>query len=145
MSAQNLNNFRGLYDIRDFKESDRAFVMATSLRGLFYGKGPWSLIPKHIFMANYKVFLNAVINSPKNVVKIACLPDDQDVIIGYSILSADYQTVHFIFVKTPWRLKGVGRSLLPQSLLYASHLTEVGQNLIHKVPGLVFNPFSIGY
>ncbi len=138
-----MSGFQGLYNIRDSKDSDKNFILATFLRGLYYGETWFSDIPKDIFMDNYKLIAQALINSPKVVIKVACLPEDADTIIGYSILSNDYQTVHFVYVKSIWRLKGVGKSLVPQHPTFVSHLTQLGKTLLSKLKPAVFNPFSV--
>lgn len=138
-----MNDFKGLYNIRDATITDKNFILATFLRGLYYGETWFSEIPKAIFMDNYKKIAEQLIHSPKVVLKIACLPEDPDVIIGYSILSTDYQTVHFVYVKQVWRLKGVGRSLVPSHPTYVSHLTALGKSLLSKLNNAVYNPFSV--
>lgn len=136
------SDFRGLYDIRQFQETDRPFIMATALRGLYYDEGGWyGKIDKDIFMQHYKGYLNAMLSSPNVTVNVACLPDDADTILGYSILSADYQSVVYTFVKTPWRLKGIARSLVPSHPTYVTHITKVGLKLLSKINNPKFNPF----
>jgi len=139
-----MSGFQGLYSVRDNKPEDNNFILATFLRGLYYGETWFSEIPKDIFMDNYKKIAEALIHSPKVIIKVACLTDDPDTIIGYSILSSDYQTVHFCYVKSAWRLKGVGKSLVPQHPTYVSHLTQLGKTLLSKLKPAVFNPFSLG-
>jgi len=136
-----MSDFTGLYDIRDMKSEDRNFILATFLRGLYYGESWFSLIPKQIFMTNYKTVANVLINSPNTVVKVACLKEDTDTIIGYSILSSDYQTIHWVQVKKLWRGKGIGKSLVPAYPVAVSHLTDLGRKLLIKFPNTVFNPF----
>jgi len=143
-----MSSFRGFYDIRDYKPEDRNFVISTFLRGLYYGDSWFSLIPKDIFMKNYKAVAEALI--AKRTIKVACLREDPDVIIGYSILSNDFQTIDWVYVKsskqpdgTTWRNKGVGKSLVPQYPTSVSHLTVLGKELLKKFPNTVFNPFSI--
>lgn len=136
-----MTSFQGLYSTRAGVEGDHHLIYATFLRGLYYGDSWFSLIPKDIFMANYKLYIQALINSPSVVITIACLPDDPDVILGYSILSADYQTVVWVYVKSAWRKKGIGRALVPQHPTYVSHLTEVGKSLLSKINNPLFNPF----
>ncbi len=135
--------FQGLYTIRDGTLKDHNLILATFLRGLFYGDSWFSQIPKDIFMNNYKLVIQAIINNPNSVIKIACLPDDPDVILGYSVLSGDYKTIHWVYVKSAWRKKGIGRSLVPQHAEYVSHLTELGKNLLNKINNPKFNPFSL--
>lgn len=134
-----MSKFIGLYDIRDLKESDENFVLSTFLKGLYYGDSWFSQIPKNIFMDNYKKVAQALVKT--QVIKIACLKDDPDVIIGYSILSHDYQTIHFVYVKEKWRKRGIGRSLLPQYPNAVSHLTTLGKSLLNKLNNPNFNPF----
>jgi len=137
-----MSKFVGLYDVRDFKVSDTEFVLATFLRGLYYGESWFTQIPKDIFMANYKKVAEVLVkNKDKVTIKIACLKDDPDTILGYSILSSDYQTIHFVYVKKLWRFKGIGRSLLPQYPTSVSHLTALGKQLLPKFNGCIFNPF----
>lgn len=138
-----MSDFRGLYGIRDIKEEDKSFILATFLRGLYYGNSWFSLIPKDIFMNNYKVIAQALLDSPNTTTKIACLKEDENVILGYSILSSDFQTVHWVYCKAAWRKKGIGKSLTPQYATFASHLTELGQELMKKYKDMNFNPFSI--
>lgn len=136
-----MSNFRGLYDVRDFKENDKALVLATFLRGLYHGDSWFSLIPRSIFMDNYKKVAEALVSSPNVIIKIACLKEDPDVILGYSILSSNYQTIHWCYVKSAWRKQGIARSLLPQFPTTITHLSALGKSLMSKFPDAVFNPF----
>lgn len=137
-----MSEFAGLYDIRDMKEGDKNFVLATLLRGLYYGDSWFSQIPKDIFMSNYKLVAQALVG--KANIKIACLKEDEDTIIGYSILSHDFLTIHFVYVKEKWRKHGIAKSLLPKYPTSVTHLTELGKTLLPKFKDAVFNPFKIG-
>lgn len=138
-----MSDISHLYTIRDMVPADANFIFATFLRGLYYGDSWFSQIPKDIFMANYKHVAAALVPSPKTVVKIACLTEDPDVILGYSIMSADFQTVHWCFVKAAWRRQGIARSLLPSHPVYVTHLSALGKTLLSKFKDTTFNPFAI--
>lgn len=138
-----MNNFIGLYDIRDGKPEDHNFILATFLKGLYFGDSWFSLIPRAIFMDNYKKVAEALVISSKVVIKIACLKEDPDVIIGYSILSSDYQTVHWVYTKQNWRRKGIAKSLTPKYPATVTHLTDLGKKLLYKLEGTIFNPFNL--
>lgn len=130
-----------LYDVRDYSIEDKNFICATFLRGLYYGDSWFSMIPKDVFMDNYKKVIQTLIDSPHVSVKIACLKEDPSIILGYSILSADFQSIHWVFVKSVWRKKGIAKSLLPKYPSKVTHLTKLGSSLLPKLNGAIFNPF----
>lgn len=131
------------YEIRDYnQDTDKAFIMATWLRGLYYGDSWFSIVPKSIFMNSYKVFLAALL--PKSKIRIACLIEDKNEILGYSVTSIDTTILHWIFVKSLYRNQGIARSLTPKYVDSVSHLTELGKDLMKKLPDCVFNPFNLG-
>lgn len=137
-----MSKFDGLYDIRDGKENDHKFVLATMLRGLYYGDSWFSLIPKDLFMDNYKKVVLGIINSPDTTLKVACLKEEPDVILGYSLLSSNFDTVFWVYVKSSWRNKGIAKRLTPSYPTYVAHLTTLGHKLLDKFPNVKFNPFA---
>ncbi len=136
-----MSDFRELVQVRDGVESDKNFILATFLRGLYYGDSWFSIIPKNVFMDNYKVIAEILVQ--KGNIKVACLPEDPDVIIGYSILSPDFQGIHWVYVKSAWRKKGIAKALLPQYPLYVTHLSKLGYQLLPKFKDAIFNPFKL--
>lgn len=136
-----MNDFQGLYDIRSGKESDKNLILATFLRGLYYGESFFSQIPKDIFMSCYKRVAQALVNDKSTVIKIACLREDPDVILGYSLLSSDEKTVYWVFVKTVWRRRGIAKSLVPANPSYIAHITKLGESLLYKINNPKLNPF----
>jgi len=74
-------------------------------------------------------------------IQIACLPEDPDVILGYSILSKDHTRIVWVFVKSAWRNKGIGTHLLPDNPVSYMHFTDPGLKLIKRFPNCIFNPF----
>lgn len=129
-----------LVAIRSILPEDRNFILATFLRGLYYGDSWFTLIPKQSFMEHYHKVIDYLLAKPGVQVKVACLKDTPDVILGYSILSND--TVHFVFVKKNWRGIGIARDLVPNSTKVTTHLTKVGLSILVK-KGLTFNPFLV--
>lgn len=142
--------FETVGTVRAYRPTDLAFIKATFLRGIYYGfggddkkggEGWFGSIPKNIFMDNYSRLADALLAN--SLVNIACLTDDPDTIVGYSIVSNDFMTLHFVYVKKAWRRKGVARLLVPAHFNQATHLTALGRSLLKKFPTAVFNPFSI--
>ena len=136
------DDFQGLYQIRDMVDTDKPFILATMLRGIYYGNSWFSKIPKDVFMDNYKNVISNILSNPKNYVKVACLPEDPDVILGYSILSPTMKRIAWVYVKNSWRKRGIGKSLLPQFPTSCLHLTALGESLMSKYPDIVFDPFT---
>lgn len=130
---------KDLVTIRDSEPGDHNFVLATFLRGLYYGDSWFTMIPKSIFMDQYHAILEILINSPGVDIKVCCLKDDPEVILGYSIYSNT--VLHFVYVKRSWRAIGIAKSLVPINISATTHLTDVGRKLLRDHPSVVFNPF----
>ena len=137
------NEAAALYDIRDGGPDDNKFILATFLRGFYYGEPFITFIPKDIFMAHYKKVVIALLNAPGVVVNVACLKTDPDVILGYSILSPDYSTIHWVYVKRAWRKQGIATTLLPKYPTAATHISTTGRKLMIKYKSLIYNPFLL--
>lgn len=129
--------------IRDGIPSDKPFIMATMLRGLYYGDSWFSQIHQKSYFDNYKLVLEALLNKPNTIVKIACRIDDPDLIVGYSILTDSYDTVHWVYVKQKWRKQGIAKALLPLYPTTVTHLTALGKILLKKFETCIFNPFAL--
>lgn len=132
-----------LFTIRLSEEKDRNFILATFLRGLYYGDSWFSLIPKHVFMDNYKKVGEALTDG-STTIKIACLNEDPNVIIGYVILNKSEDTVVWVYVKSAFRRRGVAKALLPKQVTTITHLTKLGKSLLYKINNPIFNPFKVG-
>ena len=140
-----MSDFTGLYNIRPAKHSDYAFIYASFLKGVYYGNPWFSMIPKDIFMQNYKPVADTLIYSPNTAILVACLPDDPDTILGYSITQVQGDVLAWVYVKAQWRKHGIGRSLIPTTPTSVTHLTELGKSLLHKFENKpIFNPFQGG-
>ncbi len=128
--------------VRPYIESDKNFIMATFLRGLYYGDSWFSEIPKSVFMSHYHKVIEFLLDKDTTEIKIACLKDDPEVILGYSILTPSTNVVHFVFCKKSWRAIGIAKALVPDSTKVATHLTKLGLSIIRK-KNIDFNPYLI--
>ena len=123
-------------------KGDEAFIYATWLRGLYHSDTWYNYIKKDVFMHHYHRVIEHILNNPTTEITLACLKDDESVIVGYSVGTKDKKILHFTFVKKAWRNIGVAKmliSVLPQSV---THVTKVGLSLIQKLR-IDFNPFAI--
>jgi hypothetical protein len=130
--------------IRDYnKENDKAFVIATWLRGLYYGDTWFALIKKQTFMNYYAKLIEMLIDGQTTKIKVACLKEDPTVIIGYVVLSRNHDNIlHWAHVKKPFRGIGVAKDLTPKSVNTVTHLTKPGVSILKKKEWL-FNPFLL--
>lgn len=136
-------NKKDLYSIRAFIPSDSNLILATWVHGLYHGneRDSWiSSIPEDVFNVHYRNILEKIIILPHVEMRIATVKDEPDVILGYSVFTKD--TLHWIYVKKPWRLIGIARDLYPKGIKYTTHLTELGRALRPKYK-LIFDPFRL--
>lgn len=127
--------------IRDSNPNDRNFIFSTWLKGLRYGNDFFGDIDSAPYYKHYHHFINAVLSKPDTTVKVACLKEDPEVILGYSVYRGD--TVHWVQVKSAWRLIGIAKSLMPTQVTTVTHLTKTGRSILKKNPAVKFNPFSV--
>jgi GNAT superfamily N-acetyltransferase len=125
--------------LRPAAPEDLPFIYSTWLKGLYGGNSLFGLIPYPTYMAAYSNVLAGLIE--RNRAIVACLSEDPSVVVGYSVISPDEATVHWVYVRKAWRKLGVARSLVPRDARYITHLTKTGQSLMKKLPRAVFNPF----
>lgn len=129
-------NKKDLIEIRSRDKDDYSFILATWLRGLYYGNDWFMRINKDVFMDNYKHVIAKVLEKPKINVNVACLKDEPSVILGYSV--CEPATIHWVYVKRAWRNIGIGHDLIPLDTKTATHLTERTYR-----SELEFNPFIL--
>lgn len=140
---------KDLIQTRSYMEEDRNFILATWLRGAYYGDSWFSLIPKNIFMEQYhKVLENFLLRAGVNI-QVACLKEDPEVILGYSVSrnikngEADISILDWVFVKSAWRKIGIAKMLMPNRINTVTHLTKAGLSIMkQKLPDTIFNPFT---
>ncbi len=130
-----------LVTLRDFQPADKNFILSTWLKGLRYGNDWFEAIESKIYFEFYHNVIEIILSRPDTVVKVACLKDDPEVILGYSVYAGN--RLDWIFVKKAWRSIGIAKSLVPESITIVSHLTTVGKSILRKRPGVLFNPFSL--
>lgn len=121
---------------------DENFIFATWLQGLRHSNDLFKLMPADVYYAAYHKVIESLLNAPGVQVRIACLKDTPDVILGYSVYRGD--TLHWTHVKKAWRKIGIAKSLMPESgIKTITHINKLGVSYLFSHPSLVFNPFAI--
>ncbi len=132
-------NKSDLVTIRNTVNADRSFIFSTWLRGLRYGNSWFKLIDADSYYKHYHKVIEGLLQHPDTIIKVACLKEDSDVILGYVVYRNNI--LDYVFVKTAWRNIGIAKMLVPADFKIVSHLTATGQNMLKKYPGVIFNPF----
>lgn len=133
-------NKRDLIEVRDYMPTDFNFIIASWLKSLKYSNDWFGAIDSEVYYTNYQIIIKSILGRPNSRIKIACLREDNDVILGYSVYEED--KIHFVFVKSVWRKIGLARALVPAQFNTVTHLTNIGQNIIKNHPNVKFNPFA---
>jgi len=106
--------------LRPGRESDHNFVKSTMLKGLYYSNPFYHEIDQDIFFREYGNVVKHLLD--KAELRVICLQEDEDVILGYAIVEP--RSCHYIFVKDRWRRQQVATQLLAGlDVLQVSHLT----------------------
>lgn len=64
-------------------------------------------------------------------VRVCCLREDPDVILGYAICEGDH-ILHYVHVKEAWRKFGIATSLLPKKFDVITFVTLIGFIIVTK-------------
>ena len=112
--------------VRPGVDTDHNFIFATWLRGLYYGCAFYRQTEKQKFMEVYSRVVQNVLFKPGVELKIVCLKEDHDTIIGYSITEevADLNILHWVFIKPEWRKCGVSKALIPETTNVVTHIVD---------------------
>lgn len=128
-----------LISYRDLMPADLNFIYSTWLKGLRYGNDWFSFITKEAYFTFYHRIIELILEKPNVIIKVACLKEDPDVILGYSV--SEGLVLHWVFVKSAWRKIGIAKDLVPE-FKSVSHITAIAKSiLITKFPTVEFNPF----
>jgi hypothetical protein len=132
---------KDLVAVRDWVPGDRNFILSTWLKGLRYGNEWFEAIDSKVYFDFYHKVIETILAHPLTTVKVACLADDSDVILGYSVSTGP--CLNWAFVKKEWRSIGIGRDLVSKEITTVTHLTSLGKSILRKHPELKFNPFAL--
>lgn len=127
---------------RDLPKSYQGFVLAKWLRSLKRGNDFFRLIDSENFFTYYDAFIKLTLSRPNTQVRLAVLSDDNDVVLGFSIVEG--KTLHYVFVQKDLRRQGIGFSILPKEIESITHLTKTGITFWTKLfPWAKFKPFIL--
>jgi len=92
------------------------------------------------YYKKYKAEIPKFLARPEIVIRLACLTDDLDVCLGWSV--SEGSKLHYVYVRKDQRRQGIGTSVLPKEFNTITHLTHSGWFFRKKVfPNIIFDPF----
>lgn len=134
--------------LRDLKEADVPFVMDTLIRSYSNVKtGITGERPvKDSIATFYNKHLGRLYEQGAIICTVACSAEDDDLIFGYAIFGLD-RTLHYVYVKGPFRKMGIATKLIrhmvrDRSDLVVSHWTRGGCDILRKKFKLTYNPYK---
>lgn len=119
---------------------DRAFILATWLKGLRFGNLWYRLIEDKIYFRMYHRVIESILAKPGVSITVACLKEDPMVIVGYSISEGD--KLHWVHVKKAWRKIKTATALVSPNTQTVTHLTDTGKTIFLR-KNWTFNPFTL--
>lgn len=135
------------FKVRSMTDDDSSFVYANWLHT--YRKGsPFSrCLRKDVYFTGQTSLINHLLASPDTTVLIACLPDDEDVCLGFLVLSSS-EIAHYAYVKESFQRMGILKAMLAhgglaEQPLTFTHWTRDMGPIIDKHQEHKFNPYLI--
>lgn len=129
-----------LIAIRDYQPNDVNFIYVSWLKNLRYSNEWFGMIEQDVYFKNYHSVIERILKKPSISVKIACLKEDSDVILGYAVYEGN--RLDYLYVKSAWRAIGLSKMLLGSNKIeVVTHITDVAKAILKKHPEIKFNPF----
>lgn len=129
-----------LVTIRPFQFDDLPFIFSSWLKSLRWGNSYFQAIEQDSYFKGQHRAIERVLGDPKTTVKVACLSDASEVLVGYSVYTGD--VLHFVYVKEDWRGISLAKDLVPKNIKTVSNFTRVGLSILRKHPGVIINPYK---
>lgn len=107
-------------------EKDGAFVYSTWRNALWFA-GDQDEDKRDYFYAEASQRLRRLLTAPDTKTQIACLEEDPDNIIGYSIMAGPH--LNWVYVKIESRRQGIGKLLTRGFKTVATPLTHLGKKI----------------
>lgn len=120
--------------------SDESFVYKSWLDGLYFGNKEFNKMGHDEFHEDYRRVIKHILAKEDCVVIIACLKEDNDVIIGFSVTRPTI--IDWVFVRNAWRRLGIGKDLVSHIKPETVTHTTIKGNTIRIKYKLNYHPFK---
>jgi len=127
------------YETSKLPENYRNFILSKWKRTLRHGNDYFKLIDSDAYYKSYGQYIESLLARP-GFIRLAVLSDDHDVALGFSLIQNG--VLHYVYVQSEYRNKGISKYLIPVSIHTITHLTKAGIALWnHSYKHAKFNPF----
>ena len=119
---------------RGYKPEDEAFIVGSWQEGYYHGNDndKSDEVKRADYFKNYRNTIKHILARKTVSILVACLVDDHDCIIGYSV--SEPTLLHWVFVRSSgkysWRKKGIGSDLVAKSIKSFSHSTKLAYSIL---------------
>ena len=128
---------------------DKSYVYSTWLKCYKhesdFGK---KIHPSQFFYWHQKV-IDRILDQPDSVISVACLSDNEDVIVGYLVYQDQSKPVlHFCYIKPSFRLMGIAKQLFKDNNIniedsFFTHWTFPINKILPKFQNMIYDPYLI--
>lgn len=119
-------------------------VYSQWLRSLRFGAlgDAFKKIDSDEFYSHYHRFISNLMSKPDCVIRLAVLPDDIDVCLGFSVSRED--VLDYVYVQKAYRRLGIAKALVPKNITVVTHMTKTGLIIWQEKykTEWKFNPFA---
>lgn len=124
---------------REAKDNDYHFIYQTWINGSYFGNRGNRIFDRLEYRNHVSRLIKATLEKKTAKAIVACLKDDQDVLLGYAVTETDC-ILHFTFVKPEWRELGIASKLMPQAetVLYSHKTDALRKTNLTRKPGRKF-------
>lgn len=132
---------QGGFDLRPGMAADQNFIFATWLRSYKHSSQFARRVPDRLFYKFHQAAIARILG--RGAETLVCTPPGEpELILGYSVREG--VTLHFVYVKKPFRRRGIGLALLRPAPELFTHWTNDWDVLKEKAcPDAQYNPYVI--
>lgn len=124
--------------IRSPEAKDKNLIMATWLKGNYYGSPLFGLMPQALYFEEYAKFIYQILNTPGVEIRIACDQGNPHWVVGFAVFRGP--DLYWVYVKRDFRRRGIAALLLKdKGIKNVKSLTRIGRTIAEQ-KRLIFNP-----
>jgi hypothetical protein len=117
--------------LREFdRETDSPMLFSTWRNALWFDKEDRDETKNHAFFRSCTRLIKMIISNPATQVRVACLSDDLNLILGVAVVNKD--NLIWVYVKADYRGRGIATLLAKGTNTVANPSTRVGKAIVKE-------------